>query len=197
MLVGLRDLDERHVDDGAAGPEEGRHLGQEDGRVVGAALGHRGARVGADEEGVVPEALVEAWLGIGRDAEGHDVDDLRVIEVLAGGQGTDQRLRLAGTAAHEDARAVPDAADRVGRRLDLVVIAALPIDVAGLAHAAPTVRAVGPGHSVAFGPGTARPRPLGRGRFVMSSGPSVVTVVPTRRCASIGLARTSRSETTG
>ena len=67
-----------------------RHLGQEDGRVVRAPLGHGGPCVVADEEGVVSEALVEAWLGIGRHAEGHDVDDLGVVEVLAGGQSTDQ-----------------------------------------------------------------------------------------------------------
>ena len=90
---------------------------------------------------------------------------ISAIDDLVLGQGPNQRLRLAAARADEDARAVPDAADRVGRRLDLVAVSGLPIGVSGLAHAAPTVRAAGPGHSVAFGPGTARPRPVGRGRF--------------------------------
>ena len=161
VVVGLGDLDEGHVDDRAARAEECRHLRQEDGRVVGAPLGHRGARVGADEEGVVSEALVELGLGVGRHAEGHDVDDLGVVEVLAGGQGPDERLRLTGAAADEDARAMPDPADRVCRGLDLGGVAGLPLGVAGLAHRLPGLYAPAPiARSGAFGPGMARSRPV-------------------------------------
>ena len=79
------------------------------------------------------EALVEARLRVGRHTEGHDVDDLGIVEVLPGGQGTNEGLRLTGAATHEDARTVSDPAHGMRGGLDLGGIAGLPRCV-GIAH---------------------------------------------------------------
>jgi len=142
VLVRLGDLDQRDVDDEAARAEERRDLGEEHRRVIGAPRVHRLARIRADEERVVAEALVEARLGVRRDAERHDVDDLGVFEVVARRESTDERLRLPGTASNEDASAVMDAPHGVGRGLDLVRVAHPPGTIDPTAHRSPILASV-------------------------------------------------------
>ena len=57
------------------------------------------------------EAVAEAGLGVGRHAEGQDVDDLGVGQILARRERLDQALRLAGAGADEDAVAGLDHGD--------------------------------------------------------------------------------------
>ena len=112
--VGGRDLYQRDVHRDDAAVEEPRDLAQEDGRVVGRAGVDLLPGVVADEEAVVPEVALEALVGVGRDPQGPDVEDLGVVE----GAGVrldvlDQRphqvLRLTTGGADEDAIAAPDA----------------------------------------------------------------------------------------
>ena len=130
--------------------------GQEDWRVVRAALRDRVAHVRPDEERVVAEAALEPAVHVGSDAEREDVQHLGVGHAGAAlGEGLHERLRLGGPGPHEDALPVADPGD--GRRGggDLVGVPGLPV---GGAHAGsvaadrPSRRA----HSVVWAASTAR-----------------------------------------
>ena len=107
MLVRERCLNEGDVDRNAPLAEEIRDLREEDGGVVGETLVHGVACAVADEEGVVPEVVLELRVGVRRDSERPDVEDLRVAERLRVGlDELDQRLHqvlwLAASGADED-----------------------------------------------------------------------------------------------
>ena len=109
VVVRGRHGDERHVDVHAAPDHEQGDLGEEDGGVVRAALldGLAGAR--ADEQGVVPEVLVELLVRVGRDAQVEEVEDLGVREVPRDVyERLHQELRLSARGADENPRPPPD-----------------------------------------------------------------------------------------
>ena len=86
VLVGERDLDQRHVDRDETPAQQRRHLREEDRRVVGEAAVDQGAGVVADEEGVVPHVRAQPVVVVGRHAERPDLQDL----------GVEDRLRVVG-----------------------------------------------------------------------------------------------------
>jgi len=116
VRVGERRLDEGDVHGDHPPPEQVGHLRQEDRGVVGKAGVHRCPRVVAHEEGVVAEVRLQALVGVGRDAQRPDLDDLGVEEGLGVrlevvGQRVDEVLRLAAGRPDEDAVARADSAE--------------------------------------------------------------------------------------
>ena len=132
VVVGEGGLDERDVDRNELPLEEIRNLREEDRRVVGQPLVHGPARVGPDEEGVVPEVVPQALVGVGSNAERPDVHDLGVAESLrvrphVVGQSMDEVLRLRARGAEEDPVPAPDVPEDLVYRKELLGRAALEL----------------------------------------------------------------------
>ena len=111
MLVRKRCLEEGHVHPLETAPEEARHLGEINRRVVGKPCIDGPAGAVADEEGIVPEIGLEFLVGIGGHPEGPDVQNLRVEEGLGvfldvTDHGVDEVLGL-GTGRGDEDRIPP------------------------------------------------------------------------------------------
>ena len=128
VLVGWADGDQGDVDDDPSRAEQPRNLREEDRCVVSAPFVDRLADVRTDEIGVVPEPVAQPRLGVGRDPESENVDDLGVAEVAALGQCLDQGLRFSGPRADEHSVAGLDSRHRALRAHDLRCVALSPVD---------------------------------------------------------------------
>ncbi len=100
VLVGKRCLDEGDIEFDDALADQGRNLGKKQGRVVGKPLVDGIAGVVTDEKRIEPEIALEFFMGIGRHAQGPDMEDLGVEKCLGVfvdiiGQRLHQVLRLA------------------------------------------------------------------------------------------------------
>jgi len=127
VLVRRRDADQRYVDGHAAAAEERRHLREEDGRVVRAAVADGIPQAVADEERIRSEAVRVARLRVRRDAQRQHVDDFRIGEVLPEvGQRPHELLRLAARRPDEHTVTPPDVRDGVLRRRQLARVSFLP-----------------------------------------------------------------------
>ena len=133
VLVRKRGLEKRHVHMFEAPPEEARHLGEIDRRVVGKPLVDGPAGAVADEEGVVPEIGLEFLVGIGGHPEGPDVQNLRVEEGLGvfldvTDHGVDEVLGLGAGRGDEDRIPPVDVAEDGLFRSEFLRVA-LPPDI--------------------------------------------------------------------
>jgi hypothetical protein len=128
--IGGRNLDERDVDAHPAATEERGDLRQEDRGVVGEPGVDRVANVGADEQRVVPEPSREAGVGVGRDAEREDVQDLTLGDVLVLRERAHEHLRLGAAGADEDVVAGPHAAHGRGRGHEAIGLESTPATAA-------------------------------------------------------------------
>ena len=109
VVVGRAHLDQGHVQLHLAPAEQVRDLVHEYGRIVRAGLAHRLAGGGADEKGVVPKSAVEALVRILGPAQGHEVQELHVVELVGPlQQGRDQAGRLGAGRAQENPLAALD-----------------------------------------------------------------------------------------
>ena len=120
VRVRRRDVDEHRVERQDAAPEEVRHVREEDRDVLGAALVDRRARVGADEQGAVPEVPRH----LGREVRPRpldvEVDDAHVVQLgRAGHERVEQHRRGGRGALDVDLVAGPDVGDRLGGADDL------------------------------------------------------------------------------
>jgi hypothetical protein len=103
VLVGRRELDEGHVHGEETGLDEAGDLGEEDGDEVGAAVVHRLADVGSHEERAVAEGPRVAGAHVVSAAEGHQVRDLDVPQLLVPcDESADQLLRVVAAGVDPD-----------------------------------------------------------------------------------------------
>ncbi len=121
-------LEQGHVHPDAVAADELGNLREEHGHEVRPALLHRLARVGADEEGGVAEAVLVLGLHVGGRAQRQQVDHLVVGQVLAPlHHGLHQGHGLGRSRADEDAPPRGNEADGLLRRRHLVRVPPLPV----------------------------------------------------------------------
>lgn len=134
--IGGRGLHHRHVQGDEALREELGDLGEEDGSVIGLPLVDGLSEAGAHEEGVGSEVVPELGLGVGRNPQLPDLEDLCPEEGLGAGfypfnEGIEEVLGLPAPGAHEDPAPPADLPDLLLRD-ELLRIPPLP-----LLHGAP------------------------------------------------------------
>ncbi len=119
MLVWGRDADHRYVDWHLSLQKEMGDLAEEDRDVVGSALVHVGSCVARHEEGFVPHAFAGH---VGCPAEGEEVNNLDLLQIVASAEGVGQNDRLATVGSDVDPVARFDQLDcfKCGRVLELL-----------------------------------------------------------------------------
>ena len=117
LLVGLREVEQRHVDRQRSVAEHGGNFAQEGGDALSVALGEPAADVVGHEEAVDQEALPVLGLAVGgvEGTHGEGRVDLHVGELPgAVGHGADQRFGNRGAPLDVDAAVGLDEAHRLG-----------------------------------------------------------------------------------
>jgi hypothetical protein len=131
----LTPRDQRHLDGDVAVLEEAFDLRKVDRGVISPTFVHRLPHVRTDEKGIEPELLGEAPLGVWRQAQREDLDDLVVRQVISVvDHGLDQGLGLTAGGAYEHGVAPSNVLDRLlgGAPFVLVLLPPVPVSFSHL-----------------------------------------------------------------